>query len=89
MWPLSVCSIELTAAPSRSATLRARRDLDLVRPYETGLAQRGAHHVAAELMLQHFHLMVEGLLQPGHQVGGADLLLHPVGATVEAALAPA
>ena len=30
--------------------------------------------------------MVERLVQPGHQVVGADILLHPVGTAIEAAL---
>ena len=64
-------------------------DLDGVRIEEAGLAARGLHAVAGELVLQHLDLVVERLVQARHQVGGADVLLHPVGAAVEAALAPA
>ncbi|MDB5575430.1 MAG: hypothetical protein JWR80_606 [Bradyrhizobium sp.] len=66
-----------------------RRDLDLVRSDKAGLATGGFHRVAAELVLQHFDLMVERFLQARDQVDRADVLLDPVGAAVEAALAPA
>ena len=45
--------------------------------------------VAGELVLQHLDLVVERHVQPRHQVVGLDVLLDPVGAAVEAALAPA
>ncbi len=56
---------------------------------EAGLAGQGAHAVALELVLQHLDLVVQGLVQAHGEVGAADVLLDPVGAAVEAALAPA
>ena len=49
----------------------------------------GLHAVAGELVLQHLDLVVERHVQARHQVLGGDVLLHPIGAAVEAALAPA
>ena len=48
-----------------------------------------SHRIAGELVLQHIDLVVERHVQARHQVLGGDVLLHPVGAAVEAALAPA
>ena len=48
-----------------------------------------AHAVAHELVLQHLDLVVERLVQPLDQVADRDVLLDPVAAPVEAALAPA
>ena len=47
----------------------------------------GADRVAGELVLQDIDLVVERLVQARHQVVGLDVLLDPVGAAVEAALA--
>ena len=49
----------------------------------------GLDTVAGELVLEHIDLVVEGHVQAHHQVVGGDVLLHAVGAAVEAALAPA
>ncbi len=67
----------------------ARGDLDAVRVEEARGADGGLHRIAGELVLQHIDLVVEGHVQACHQVLGGDVLLHPVGAAVEAALAPA
>jgi hypothetical protein len=67
----------------------AGRDLDAVRVEETPGANGGLHRVAGELVLQHVDLVVERHVQARHQVLGADILLHPIGTAVEAALAPA
>ncbi len=64
-------------------------DRQLVRVEEFGGTDEGADAVALELMLQHLDLMLERHVQPHAEVGAVDLLLHPVGAAVEAALAPA
>ena len=47
------------------------------------------HRIAHELVLQHLDLVVERLVQARDQVLGGDVLLDPVAAAVEAALAPA
>ena len=66
-----------------------RRHFDLMRADKAAFAGGGAHQIAAELMLEHLDLVIERLLQPHDQVLGGDVLLHPVGAAVKAALAPA
>ena len=64
-------------------------DLDAMRIEEARGAECGLHRVAGELMLQHIDLVVERHVQTRHQVLGGDVLLHPIGTPVEAALAPA
>ena len=87
-WPGATCDQDVGGG--HHASLAAfRRHLDLVCPDKTRLAACGFHRIAAELMLQHLDFMIERLLQPGDQVDRADILLHPVGPAVEAALAPA
>ena len=58
-------------------------------PTKRASPQAVLHRVAAELVLQHLDFVVERLLQPRDQIDRADILLDPVGAAVEAALAPA
>ena len=66
-----------------------RGDLDAMRVEEARGADGGLHRVAGELVFQHIDLVVERHVQARHQVLGGDVLLHPVGAAVEATLAPA
>jgi hypothetical protein len=66
-----------------------RRDFDLVRPDKARFAGGGPHQIAAELMFEHLDLVIECFLQAYDQVLGSDVLLHPVGAAVKPALAPA
>ena len=56
---------------------------------EAGFAHHAVHAVAGELMFQHVHFMIQGLVQAQQQVLGFQVLFDPVGAPVEAALAPA
>jgi hypothetical protein len=66
-----------------------RGDLDAMRIEEARGADGGLHRVAGELVFKHIDLVVERHVQARHQVLGGDVLLHPVGAAVEATLAPA
>ncbi len=66
-----------------------RRHLDLVRIEEARHAMADLHAVAGELMLQHVHFVVQRLVQARPQVLRSQVLLHPVGPAIEAALAPA
>ena len=65
------------------------RHLDAVRADVAGFAAGRLHGVAAELMLENLDLVVERFVQAGDEVGRTDILLDPVGAAIEAALAPA
>ena len=56
---------------------------------EAGRAAHRPHAVARELVLEHVDLVVQGLVQAGAQVAAFDVLLHPVGEAIEAALPPA
>ena len=66
-----------------------RGDLDPVGAKKTRCPGMRLHGVASELVLQHIDLVIERHVQPRHQVLGGDVLLHPIGAAVETALAPA
>src|SRR5579883_1853140 len=64
-------------------------DLDPMRIEKTGAAAEGLDRVAGELVLQHVDLVLQRHVKPAHQVAGADILFHPIGAAIEAALPPA
>jgi hypothetical protein len=68
---------------------RLSLDLDLVRIDEAGLAGDRVDLVAGELVFEHLDLVVEGNVKARAQVGGGQVFLDPIGAAVEAALAPA
>ena len=67
---------------------RIRGDLDPVRIEKAGGALERLHAIAGKLVLQHIDLVVERHVQAHHQVLGGDVLLHSVGAAIEAALPP-
>jgi hypothetical protein len=90
--PADVASCRRRAGSARREhpwTFALGQHLDMVRIEEAGHAGNGAHPVAGELMLQHIDLMIEGHVQPHHQVLGLDVLLDPVGAAVKPAFPPA
>ncbi len=64
-------------------------DLDRMGVLEPRRPVHDLHAVAGELVLQDVDFVVQGLVQAGQQVLGAQVLLHPIGAAIEAALAPA
>jgi hypothetical protein len=62
------------------------RHLDRMRAEEARRAGHGADGVSGELMLEDIDLVIQRLVQPGHEVLGLDILLHAVGTAVEATL---
>ena len=75
--PVKLCSSELVFTTSRCGSTKRATPAKVL------------HAVAGELVLQHFDLVVERHPQPDAEVLALDVLLHPVGEPVEAALAPA
>lgn len=66
-----------------------RCQADLVGAEKFHRRARAFDRVAHELVLQHLDLMVERLVQALDQVADRDILLDPIAASIEAALAPA
>ena len=55
---------------------------------EAAHAGHGLDLVAGELMFQHIDFVIEGHVQPSHQVLGLDVFLDAIGTAVESAFAP-
>ena len=76
---------ETTAFDDMGITLR-RDHLNAMRVNKMGGAEHGLDPVSGKLMLKDIDLVIEGHLQPAHQIRSRDILLDAVCASVEAAL---
>ena len=78
--PLGGISRNTVPAPRQAWTVRAGEARDTLDGFDA---------IAGELVLQHVHLVAKRDVEAAAQVLGADVLLGPVGGSIETALPPA